>query len=301
MPISEFEFVQGIKKRLLALNEIYQSVPFPGFADLPARRGCEARLKMIEHLVPAEGRMLDLGSNLGYYCFRLAQMKNVETHGVECVKETYEICRDLVNYYQVPGVSFHHTHISPDLVLENPPTDLILMLAVLHHILRDHGMDFVEGILKAARERGREILVELPAPEEDGWKAGKQLAFPDPVLPWLMGLGLYPVEALHVDSHVGTRRPFLHLRPCIIKKGDERYEAEVSASNEASGVPGVPNFFTHDVTTKQIYLRYISGPVLDTYKIEHKKPDDIWRELARTISGLHGRGVVHGDVCGFIQ
>jgi hypothetical protein len=60
-------------------RQLYQPVTHPDLADLPAAHECVDRFELIrDHMSIKQGRLLDIGANLGYFCHRF------EEQGLDC-------------------------------------------------------------------------------------------------------------------------------------------------------------------------------------------------------------------------
>lgn len=145
-------------------------------------RDCAARWEaMRPHLAPPEGggSALDLGCDLGYFTFRLAEAGYVAL-GVEASPDYVFLARALAEIGRYESATFLRLAIAPDNVAALPACDVVLCLSVFHHWVKHHGPAGAEGMLRqAARRAGRHLVFETGQPEEDARWAGA-MAFMGP-------------------------------------------------------------------------------------------------------------------------
>jgi hypothetical protein len=119
-------------------GSLYQIAIHPDLSDIPASHGCEDRFNAIEKtLTRRQGTLLDVGTNLGYFCHKL------EDVGFDCygVEHSPDIAFAAAKIRDAEGKMFKV--VAGDLydVCNKPPLkrkrfDVVLILSVLHHSLK---------------------------------------------------------------------------------------------------------------------------------------------------------------------
>lgn len=132
--ISMTEGVGGASKD----GALYQLAIHPDLSDIPASHGCKDRLSAIEkNLTKRQGTLLDVGTNLGYFCHKLEEI------GFECFAIEYSpdiaIAADKLresegkNFKIITGDLYDVSFKPP---LKDRKFDVVLLLSVIHHSLK---------------------------------------------------------------------------------------------------------------------------------------------------------------------
>ena len=137
----------------------YQPIPFDDFSDIGYRS--EDTVQRFEQMVkyikpsPSGKRILDLGSNLGYFCFSLNKM-GASCVGVEIMPANYYVALKLSQHYHMDS-TFVWSPITPSAVdrIEGH-FDATLILNAIHNIMTD-SLDLADG----PHESGVEYCVEI--------------------------------------------------------------------------------------------------------------------------------------------
>jgi len=124
---------------LSRLRKTYQPVPgFENKIDPERIKGFERILKTIlEHCGDVKDkRFLDIGSNLGYFCFELTK-RGAETVGVERDKMRVQVCKCVSKRdgFSKENPRFVNGDVKKLVATSDKKFDYVLLLNVFHHLL----------------------------------------------------------------------------------------------------------------------------------------------------------------------
>ena len=158
----------------------YQPLPWLGLNTAKRGEGTEARWQAIEQSLDNSIKTaLDIGCNVGYFCFSLA-LKRIPTLGVDMDDRLLRIARYAARKIQVPGAGFCNLLIDRNTVALLPQADLVLLLSVWHHWVRAYGLEDASQMLAAVWKRSNKVLFfetgEAEMPPEFGLLALKTSA-----------------------------------------------------------------------------------------------------------------------------
>jgi SAM-dependent methyltransferase len=148
----------------------YQPLPWLGLHSATRAHGSESRLAAIKPVVERVGArsVLDLGSNLGWFCLSLASA-GIAVVGVESDPSAYRTALLAARKSGLPNVGFLVMEIRPETVDLLPAADGTLMLSIWHHWVRAYGVDVADEIVRSIWARTRKVLLfdtgenEMPA------------------------------------------------------------------------------------------------------------------------------------------
>ena len=148
----------------------YQPLPWLGLKKAKRGTGTEARWAAIEAMLgdTAIGSALDIGCNTGYFCFSLAA-SGIPTLGVDRDERFLRIAQYAARRLKSPGIGFCRMDLTPDTIRLLPQVDLVLLLSVWHHWVRDYGLEVASEMLAAVWSRSQKVLffesgeAEMPA------------------------------------------------------------------------------------------------------------------------------------------
>lgn len=158
----------------------YQPLPWLGLNTAKRGEGTEARWQAIEQsLDDSIKTALDIGCNVGYFCFSLA-FKRIPTLGIEMDDRLLRIARYAARKLQVPSVGFCNLLVDRNTVALLPQADLVLLLSVWHHWVRAYGLEDASQMLAVVWKRTKRMLFfetgEAEMPSEFGLSALKPSA-----------------------------------------------------------------------------------------------------------------------------
>lgn len=152
-----FKFFYRILYRLLHWN-IYQPAPWVGVSGGQRAQATYSRWNVIhaelENIPP--GSALDLGSQLGFFSFKLSEMGFV-TLGVEADSHVIRAARLIQSASGIDGVSFRNNRLDSRSVHQLPRVDVTIFLSLWHHICRSEGFESAELVLKEVLGRTRQV------------------------------------------------------------------------------------------------------------------------------------------------
>ena len=115
--------------------------PFPGWDFMNQIAGRE-RLNAgtLSGRIAASGSRtaLDIGCNVGFFCFALAEM-GIAAVGVDAASKELRIAAFTRRKLQANNVGLLSLHVTPDSVGLLPACDSVLLLSVWHHWVRSFG------------------------------------------------------------------------------------------------------------------------------------------------------------------
>lgn len=130
------------------------------FGDESGRRA-EATLERWDAIecelanIPA-GTALDLGSHLGFFSFKLAELGHL-CLGIENNKNTIRAARMLRTASAVEGASFREMTLDSQTVRELPEADIIIFLSLWHHLCRLEGFESARELLTNVMSKTRRV------------------------------------------------------------------------------------------------------------------------------------------------
>lgn len=135
------------------LPEIYQPIFGEDVFTTKASRICQDRAleilsiyRDLRRVKGSELRVLDLGCAQGYFGFRLAELGAI-VDGFDYSQENINVCRKLAELNPTLQIKFELKNIEVIVneLCENQ-YDLVLGLSVFHHLIHEHGLQYVESL-----------------------------------------------------------------------------------------------------------------------------------------------------------
>jgi 2-polyprenyl-3-methyl-5-hydroxy-6-metoxy-1,4-benzoquinol methylase len=130
---------------------LYQPALHPDLRDIPAAHDCEERfLAMQYHLPDKPGNLLDLGSNLGYFCHKFENL-GFSCYAVEILHEVAWAARKISeaekkSFRVINGNIFD---VFEQNNLKDIHFDIVLALNIFHHFIKtENGHNKLENILR---------------------------------------------------------------------------------------------------------------------------------------------------------
>jgi SAM-dependent methyltransferase len=141
----------------------YQPLPWLGLKKAKRGAGTEARWAAIESTLndatsgSAIDSALDIGCNVGYFCFSLAS-KGIPTLGVDRDDRLVRIAQHAARQLRAHSVGFCKMDLTPDTIRLLPNVDLVLLLSVWHHWVRGYGLEAASEMLAAVWNKSQKVM-----------------------------------------------------------------------------------------------------------------------------------------------
>lgn len=205
--------------RLFKRTELYQpsyrTREFTLLRKDALQRDCEDRVSaIVECLPPGKGSYLDIGSQFGYFVFRVAE-QGFMSHGMEADTVAHNCAVSLGRLNRVRNVFFHNARLDEELAKVLPVYDVISILNVFHHLVHKLGFDSADRIIRTLCGKCESTLFfETGESEETDCCWSKDLAFMgSPSREWiadyLASIGFSEVREIgrfrtHLSAHKRT-------------------------------------------------------------------------------------------------
>ena len=136
------------------MGSIYHEIPFSEFCNIKSRRDInDERLKlMLLNGDFKEKKVLDIGCNIGYFCFKLAN-EGATCYGVDFDKDSIELAKMLSEYKGIKNVNFYDEKFDENFVekilYETNGVDVIILTSVNHWLLYElHDINIIISLLR---------------------------------------------------------------------------------------------------------------------------------------------------------
>jgi SAM-dependent methyltransferase len=148
----------------------YQPLPWIGFPESSRGSGTSQRWAAIKPLIAASGSRtaLDIGCNVGFFCFALAEM-GVSTIGVDAAPKELRIAAFARRKLEASNVGFLSLQVTPNNVALLPACDSVLLLSIWHHWVKSFGLTAATAMLGEVWARAGKLMFfetgegEMPA------------------------------------------------------------------------------------------------------------------------------------------
>ena len=147
-------------RRLVKQLQPYHPISMDGKLLSAGERNCSDRWAVISKVL-SEGpeTVLDLGCAEGYFVSRAAREYGCFTVGVDADVRRLTVAQELSVMNKTDRAGFMYANISPEFVHKLPPFDVVIFLAVLHHVMYEHGVEYAREFMKCIRGKTRKALV----------------------------------------------------------------------------------------------------------------------------------------------
>lgn len=163
----------NIEKLISELPEIYQPIyGYPEFSENISRISKD-RLTIIREIYSSLQvkldrplRVLDLGCAQGYFSLNLASL-GADVLGVDYLPENIALCNALSNGQSDLNVKFQIGKVE-DIIYKLEPNDfdLVLGLSVFHHVVYQHGEEYVKEMLNNIADKCGLLVLEMALKSE---------------------------------------------------------------------------------------------------------------------------------------
>jgi cyclopropane fatty-acyl-phospholipid synthase-like methyltransferase len=150
---------------------------------------------------------LDIGSQFGYFVFKLAEKYPIIAHGIEVDKISYKYSAALTILNDCKRVSFNNLHLTPESAEKLPQYDLISFLNVFHHIVHFDNYDTACKVMQILSTKCKFFVFETGQYNEKGYYWSEDLKFmgdnPDKwVKEYLVSLGYRIISVNNFSTHL---------------------------------------------------------------------------------------------------
>lgn len=160
------------------LFKLYQPLYTKTTKASPAIRNSQDRWVAMEPHFKAinSGSVLDIGSNIGYFTFKTAELGHLST-GVESEDFNITVSNALRTCSGQDNASFIKGLITPEYVSLMPKYDAVINLSVFHHWVKAYGADAACEMMKVLASKCNHLVFETGQPNEIGTKWAEKLSF----------------------------------------------------------------------------------------------------------------------------
>ena len=179
-------------------------------------RDCEDRWELISTcLDDGPGIFMDLGSQLGYFVFKMAE-KGYFGIGIERNRPSCSMARHLTHVNGIDSTMFLCEDLSPETIGAMPRADVTFCLSIFHHWVREHGLEYADAMMQVVADKCKsQLLFETGQSNEQSGRWPEILSFmgDDPrgwIDNYLRSLGFSDVRCLgEVPTHVSSSPRYL--------------------------------------------------------------------------------------------
>lgn len=165
----------------------YQPLPWIGYPEANRGSGTSQRWDVMKPIVEQSNSRtaLDIGCNVGFFCFAMAEM-GLATVGVEGLAKEFRIAAYARRKLRAAHVGLLSLHVAPATVGLLPACDTVLLLSVWHHWVRSYGLTAATSMLRDVWQRTGKLLFFETGESEMPAEYGLPAMTPSPLL-WLTG------------------------------------------------------------------------------------------------------------------
>ncbi len=140
-------------------------------------RQCEDRWKVFsKHLPSQKGSILDIGCNIGYFSFQLAEQGHF-VYGLEADDLYALACKAIKDRNKINNVVFIKQYIDHDFAKNLPSYDVIVNLSVFHHWVKVYGLEQATDMMRLMANKCSCMVFETGQSNEIGSQWPEILAF----------------------------------------------------------------------------------------------------------------------------
>jgi len=137
----------------------YQPLPWINLNRVKRGQGTKSRFEAIEASLAglSISSGMDIGCHVGYFCFAMAQ-KGIPMLGIDVDPRSIRIAQYVANKIGIQNIVFCPMAVSTATMCLLPKVDIVLLLSVWHHWVREHGFETAGQMLSAVWERSGKVL-----------------------------------------------------------------------------------------------------------------------------------------------
>ena len=212
-----FRIYKSALRRLVKQVVPYHPVSLNGELLAGGERQCSDRWTIISKVLSQGGStLLDLGCAEGYFVSRAAQEYGCVALGVDADVRRLTVAQDVNVINKTPNAGFMYANVTMEFLRKLPRFDVVIFLAVLHHVMYEHGLDYAREYMRCIHEKTAKALVfEMGQSNESGmeWASSLPDMGPNPhewIVEFLLSCGFTEVQkagetdAYHSNVHRGV-------------------------------------------------------------------------------------------------
>ena len=148
--------LRGLVKQV----ESYHPLELNGTVLATGERQCSDRWAIIAKVLSEGGdSVLDLGCAEGYFVSRAAQEYGCFALGIDADVRRLTLAQDFNLINKNNGAGFMHANLTMDFLRKLPTFDVVIFLAVLHHVMYEHGAGYAREFMSQLRAKTNKALV----------------------------------------------------------------------------------------------------------------------------------------------
>lgn len=157
LPYQVYKFVL---RRLVKQVQPYHPVSMNGTILAAGERDCADRWEIIRKILAGGvDTVLDLGCAEGYFVSRAAADYGCFALGVDADVRRLTVAQDLNVINKNEHAGFMYARIDMEFLRKLPQFDVVIFLAVLHHVMYEHGVDYAREFMSCIRHITRKNLI----------------------------------------------------------------------------------------------------------------------------------------------
>lgn len=189
---------------MLGLTQNYQPLPWLNIDSAGRSDSSKLRWDAIRKEIKAEyTTALDIGSSLGYFTFKLAEL-GIECTGIESRWLSYKLSSKIKDLCSFRKAAFIKKELNPANVHSLPEADIVICLSVFHHFVRNYGFDSAKQMLRMIIKKTKSVLFFETGQSDEKYMGWAQFLPEMGDMPqhWIERF-LYEIGAARV-KHLGT-------------------------------------------------------------------------------------------------
>jgi SAM-dependent methyltransferase len=149
-----------VLRQLVKQVQPYHPVSMVGKLLSQGDRQCSDRWQIISNVL-AQGAdtVLDLGCAEGYFVSRAAREYSCFAVGIDADVRRLTVAQDLSVINKNECAGFMYAHLSIEFLRKLPQFDVVIFMAVLHHVMYEHGVDHAREFMSCIRAKTKKMLV----------------------------------------------------------------------------------------------------------------------------------------------
>ena len=148
-------------RRFIKSYRGYQPVSFEGHLIQSGKRDFEHRWTLIRREAVECGArsLLDLGCAEGYFVLRAARELGCFSLGIDANVRRLTVAQNINTLDRNERTGFMYANIDTDSLSRLPKFDIVLFLSVLHHFMREHGIEYCREVLSIIRTKTNKLMI----------------------------------------------------------------------------------------------------------------------------------------------